>query len=269
MSGSSELGNLLRRLEPVRRNLSTHRLYGFLDRRENVAAFMEHHVYAVWDCMALLKAMQRHLTCIDVNWHPSGSAAIRRLVNEIVLEEESDEVDGVATSQFELYRRAMRRAGAASDKIDCFIAEIEEGNPIEIATARCGVPAGAVALMRTTQGAIATCEPHIIVAAFALGWEDIVGSLFDPILARIPASEELEMFGYFLRRRIERNRRGRGAMAIAMLSQLCDGSATRWREAGLAGAEALAARLAFWNAIASALECTAKNADVAVSAVSL
>lgn len=264
MSGSSELGNLLRRLEPVRRSLSAHRLYGLLERRENVAAFMEHHVYAVWDFMALLKAVQRHLTCVDVNWRPAGPAAIRRLVNEIVLEEESDEVDGVATSQFELYRRGMRRAGAASDKIDCFVAEIEGGNPIEIATARCGVSADAVALLRTTQGAIATCEPHIIVATFALGWEDIVASTFDPILARIPQVEELETFASFLRRRIERNRRGRGTMALAMLSQICDGSATRWREAGLAGADALSARLAFWNAIATMLECTAKKADASV-----
>ena len=92
----------------LREQARNHRLFSRLDRLEHIRIFMEHHVWSVWDFMSLGKALQRHLTCVELPWVPRGEALSRRLINEIVLEEESDEDGrGGNSSHFELYLEAI------------------------------------------------------------------------------------------------------------------------------------------------------------------
>ena len=95
--------------------------------------FMEHHVFAVWDFMCLVKTLQGALTCTAVPWVPSGDAVARRLVNEIVLEEESDDDgEGRYISHFELYRAAMEQSGADTLKLNDFLDRV--GRPLDPST---------------------------------------------------------------------------------------------------------------------------------------
>ena len=57
---------LQKAVNPARHRVVSHPLYRSLDGLQPVTTFMEHHVFAVWDFMSLLKSLQRHLTCVQV-----------------------------------------------------------------------------------------------------------------------------------------------------------------------------------------------------------
>ncbi|MFN9952731.1 MAG: DUF3050 domain-containing protein, partial [bacterium] len=111
---------------------------------QNLARFMEYHVWAVWDFMSLLKALQKHLTCTAIPWVPVGDAETRFLINEIVVGEESDvNRHGARTSHFEMYLEAMREVGASTTAITAFIDHVVRGVPVADAMQLVGTPKAA------------------------------------------------------------------------------------------------------------------------------
>ena len=99
----TQFDRITMRIEPLRQKLLHHPLYGEMPRIEHLRVFMQHHVFAVWDFMTLLKSLQQRLTCVRTTWTPAPNKLASRLINEIVLCEESDE-DGTGSyiSHFDL-----------------------------------------------------------------------------------------------------------------------------------------------------------------------
>src|SRR5271168_4628355 len=147
---TEKLQALAEQLRPLHDRLAGHPLYGSFGTVEDLHVFMEAHVFAVWDFMSLLKTLQRGLTCVDVPWLPSRFVESRRLVNEIVLGEESDLYGLEAVSHFELYLRAMRECGASTTAIEGFLDGLHDGLGWERALTISGAPLAAERFVRAT-----------------------------------------------------------------------------------------------------------------------
>src|SRR6478735_1400378 len=128
-------------IEPLRQQIINHPVYGVIESIEDLRVFMQYHVFAVWDFMSLLKALQNNLTCTSVPWFPKGSADTRHLINEIVVGEESD-VDsfGNRKSHFELYLDAMHQCGADTSQIEKFITTLKKTRDFNSAFAASNTP---------------------------------------------------------------------------------------------------------------------------------
>jgi hypothetical protein len=120
-----DIQSINRSIETQKSALLQHSLYEKVETIEDLHCFLESHVYAVWDFMSLLKALQSKLTCTTTPWIASKNPETRYLINEIVLAEESDlTLDGKRQSHFEMYLDAMTSCGANTEEINTFIENV-------------------------------------------------------------------------------------------------------------------------------------------------
>ena len=250
--------SLQRRMHSVRNEVIGHPLYAQLRSVEDVQVFMEHHVFAVWDFMSLLKTLQAALTSVETAWVPTRHKAARRLINEIVLGEESD-VDpfGQPASHYELYLDAMRQAGANTRPVVHFIQTLQRGfslrDVLRYNTAE--VPEAQLAFLRATERIIKRGKLHEIMASFTFGREDLSPDMFTELVRELHHNHPgtFDAFVYYLDRHIELDGDEHGPAALRMMHAVCGDDDAKWAEAEDTVVEALAARRALWDAILAAL----------------
>ncbi|MGY4568066.1 MULTISPECIES: DUF3050 domain-containing protein [Bradyrhizobium] len=248
-----EMYNLLRRLEISRKQIAEHSIYQSLEDINDIRIFMEHHVFAVWDFMSLLKSLQKALTCTEIPWIPVGSPKLRRLINEIVLEEETDEVEGDPASHYELYRQAMIEIGANTRAIDVMVEAVACGKPVSEALYHCGAPVGARAFVDKTFELISSGKTHVVAAAFTFGREEPIPNMFRTLVGSLQKQHggRLKTFITYLDRHIGLDEDHHAPMAIQMLAELCGNDREKWEEATRAAIVALTARHSLWSTVVS------------------
>jgi hypothetical protein len=254
---SNRFADLYASLQPLRTRLLTHPLYEQLETIEDLHTFMEYHVFAVWDFMSLLKALQRRLTCVDVPWTPPASQRACRLINEIVLAEESDDDgNGSFTSHSDLYLSAMNEAGASTDAVNRLLGELTPGTDWQTAAHSAKLPLEVRRFFFSTFSVIDSGDLPAIAAAFTFGREDLLPDVFTRIVETFNERSDgrLERFDYYLRRHIELDGDEHGQMARMLIEELCGDSDGCWESARNAAVDALFARLDLWDAVARRLK---------------
>jgi len=246
---------LRQQLAPIESAILNHEIYESISDIDGLRLFMEHHVYAVWDFMSLLKSLQQRLTCTSLPWFATGDPVTRRLINEIVLGEESDEdAEGDVMSHFELYLKAMEECGANAQPILTFIAALQNGQSLEDALATADVPPAARAFVSNTFDVIQNRDTHIQSAVFTFGREDLIPGMFLALVKdlrnRFP---EVGTFCYYLERHIEVDGDHHSHLALRMTSLLCGDEEARWQEATVASLRSLEMRKHLWDGVCTAL----------------
>lgn len=217
-------------------------------------------MYAVWDFMSLLKALQMRLTCTTTPWIASADPEIRYLINEIVLAEESDlTLDGKRLSHFEMYLQAMKASEANTAAIEGFLSQVVSGQNIFEVIANSNLHPQIKSFLEFTFQTIKNGKSHEIAAAFTFGREDLIPEMFAEILKNIQANfpeTDLSQFIYYFERHIELDADEHGPMAMRMISELCGTDTKKWEEVAQISVLSLEKRIGLWNAISETIKKT-------------
>jgi hypothetical protein len=270
--------------------LANHTVYGMVQDRDALRIFMKSHVFAVWDFMTLLKSLQRSLTCIDLPWVPVADTDSARLINEIVVGEETDEIfPGTYWSHYELYLAAMDEVGADTGPMLAFEKGLRETRKKPATLMRdLELPQETRDFVDYTLSA-AQLEVHEVAAVFLFGREDVIPAMFMKILnfhgslvstsrsslllrslaikaakalerrvrpenVKLPDGPPDDAFRVYLERHIELDGESHGPMGEKLLMNLCGTDAKKWAEATQAAIDALKVRRKLWDGVMAEIQ---------------
>jgi hypothetical protein len=244
--------SLNEQLAPLKEQLIHHPLYQNIVLGHDIKQFMESHVYAVWDFMSLVKKLQLDLTTTTLPWQPPTNNSAARLINEIVLGEETD-VDkyGNSVSHFEMYLNAMLQIGADTSGIENILLKLQQGNGIFDTIDQAGLPEHIADFLDYTFRIIEEGKTHKIAAVFTFGREDLIPFMFISMIKKMNRDndQDFDQIIYYFERHIEVDGDSHGPMALEMIKKLCGTDPVKWDDAISASKTALLRRIALWDGI--------------------
>jgi Protein of unknown function (DUF3050) len=242
-------------MRQIRERLESHRVFAEIGDISALRSFMEVHVFAVWDFMSLAKRLQRDLTCVELPWMPPVDPAAARLINDIVLAEESDvDAEGRPASHLDLYLKAMSDVGASTDAFLRFLDALRAGRGLEDAFEIASVPQFIRDFVGQTIGTCLHGTTLQTMASFFYGRENVIPDMFQGLLEHWGLSaEQAPGFVYYLQRHIELDGDSHGPAASRMIESALARSQNGLQEVREAALQALSARLALWDGTAELL----------------
>ncbi|UFH58722.1 DUF3050 domain-containing protein [Sulfurovum mangrovi] len=243
-------------IDALKSELNEHPVYKAVESIEDLRCFMEHHAFSVWDFMSLVKFLQAEIAPSRSPWVPPSEPDLCRFINELVLEEESDEMpDGKSfLSHYEIYLLAMEEIGADTSKIRTFVDRVRTKG-IDEALQLPDIPEASRAFTTTTFSFISENEPQKAAAALALGREHIIPVMFKGILKNMGINKkQAPIFHYYLERHIHLDEGFHGPLSLRLLNKLCEEDAKKVEDAADAAKSAVSARIAFWDGVLKEME---------------
>ena len=212
---------------------------------------MSHHVYAVWDFMSIVKCLQNFVCPSNYPWIPNtyNENGIARLINEIVLAEESDEISkNKYTSHFNLYLQAMSDINADTSKIKNLVDSISYNHSNII---KADIPECAKDFVFTTYQLLNKNKIHISAALFTYGRETTLPSMFMKILDCIEPVENIDNLKLYLRRHIDIDTNRHGPLSLKLFELSHGGDQAKQLDALNAALLAIDARSKLWDCVLS------------------
>jgi hypothetical protein len=237
--------------------VKNHHMFSQIKHVEHLRVFMELHIFAVWDFMSLLKRLQCDLTGAKIPWTPSHDPIAARLINEIVLNEETDTgPDGASVcSHFSLYMEAMKEIGANDVPIKTLVGKIENNNRVlDYDSYIDFIPADALSFVKHTQSTSIFGSTEEVLGSFVLAREDIIPGMFQSLLQQQPwLKQKAPTLSYYCSRHIELDGEQHGPAAWQLVARRISANNTRTPFA-LAAISALKERLYLWDRVSKKIE---------------
>jgi hypothetical protein len=255
-SPDPETDVLRQRLTAARARMRSHPVFAAVRDLDDLRGFMAWHVFAVWDFMSLVKRLQRLYTGTALPWRPPANPRAARLINEIVLGEESDlGFDGGHVSHYELYLQAMTDVGADTAPVRRFLDALSSDLPAAEALRRAGAPAPVQAFVASTLATALHGRPEEVLGSFLHGREDAIPAMFSRLLTDWGLSEaQAPAFVYYLRRHIELDGDSHGPAAQALAQDAVRHDPAAERRLLFAGLAAIGQRIALWDGLQQHLQ---------------
>ncbi len=244
----NNLLNILDETQDERNILKNHILYSSIKTEQHLHLFMEHHVFAVWDFMSVLKSLQKEFTCVEIPWRPKPNGNLSRLLNEIVLAEES------------MYYHAMKEAGAETKKIENFLTELDNSD-LKNSLIKSSAPKAAKDFVLDTFRYVVMNKPHLTATIFTLGREEIIPDMFRELVEDLESnsSGQYKSFIYYLDRHIGLDEDEHTPLALKMIKEICGDDEQKWKESIDCGKNVMRSRIKFWDQILFEIKKTDTN----------
>ena len=252
-SNSNELAPLL---ELRCQKLKTHPVFEFVQTKEDLRYFMSWHAFAVWNFMSLAQRLQHELKSAHLPWTPPKSSPVARMLNDIVLGEESDvKMWGWHSSHIDLYLSAMKEVGANASQLEKFLGlislKIEVNNALRMVKA----PEAVQKFVLATNATVKNGSVSEVLGAFLYAREEAIPHIFNSRLAEwFDPIEQAPNFMYYLKRHIALQGECEGSVAMELVNDLTRGLEDSLQKIQHASVMAIDQRLALWNALQSELE---------------
>jgi len=247
-------------LKNLQAELIAHPIYNAIETMDELHRFMRIHVFAVWDFMSLTKRLQDSLTCIRIPWIPPEDEASARLINDLVLNEESDvDRDGSSASHLTLYLKAMREVGAPTRMFDTFLNHLKQGDGIDKSFEAARVPHYVREFVHSNLMLAKQGSSEEVAGNFLFGREDSIPKMFRALLAKrgIPVEEAPGMV-YYLERHIELDNEQHGPAVMNILMRMVGDDRDRYTRALESARQAIRARIRLWDGVLSDIRSTAR-----------
>ncbi|MEK9726988.1 MAG: DUF3050 domain-containing protein [Candidatus Margulisiibacteriota bacterium] len=232
---------------PYQEQLKKHPVYSEIGSIKQLVVFMSYHIYSVWDFMNLLKTLQNSLTCTQIPWCPPHSIENARLINEIVLEEESDIIDGKPTSHFMFYVEALNHLHY-HPSIQMFLHDLNQGDcSYQELISKDYIPEPVQHYLAFSYDRIHSSILET-ASAFAFGREILVPLIFEPLLTLKSMDPKVDAFVRYLERHIVLDGEQHSQLAEQMIINLCK-SDNDWNLVTKTAINALKSRLGLWDEI--------------------
>lgn len=239
-----------------RKKLEHHTVFSSLTSLPRLQLFMSWHVFAVWDFMSLAKRLQQELSCTQTPWLPPRHPQAARLINEIILEEESDQLsDGSSCSHFELYCRSMQEVGADTRVIDAFIKALKTGTAYNQALKKPGIHPEIHNFVGKTLGTALNEPLEAVLGSFFFGRENVIPAMFSKLLGEWSINEkDAPLFVYYLKRHIELDGDEHGPAMQKIIDDLIGEDPARLKIFRESAEQAIEARFGLWNSLHDAIK---------------